>query len=1050
MNKQSFAYKLFVDKVISTLLLGVIVLGGVMAYSSMLKENNPDLEIPQAIITVEWPGAAAEQVEKEITKPLEDALNGVKGLKKLQSGSQFSFAIIAVEFTTEVAIAEAMQQVRAKVDEGKAEFPTDVKNPKIEQVSVNDSPVIEYMLYGKLDDYAFSQVVKKIEKRLESHSGVKKVEKGGFRDTSVHVRLLPDRLRSLGISPHVITQRLQQANKDMSWGEFDRGESIIQLYLAGRFESVDQLRQLPVHRMGDNRVVRLEEVALVYKGLDKVKDLTYFSQNGAEFAKGVSLGIKKRPGVDTITLINEVKALMKDFEHQSFWPDGLQAAIISDESEIIEESFSSVFNNIWQAMIAVFLILMVLLTWREALIAGLAIPIAFLGTLFVLSMFGYTLNSVVIIGMVLALGMLVDVFILAMEGMHDNLYSKKMRFAEAALSTVKTYAMPAFSGQLTTILAMAPMLAIGGTDGKFIKLIPVTAVLCLVFSYIIAFVICIPLSQYLLKNTTNSKESKVDKLARAAGIKLKSWLTANALSSKKQAMGWVGGAFMLWIISMFLASNLPSLLYPKADGRNLAITIELAPDATLTASKEVAELAGEYLRSQQIFENVAMYVGQKSPRAIGSIGEQLSVNESPHLVGFSALFVPKGDRDKLAFEYIDELRAGLEHALIDQAGLTIVFKAEVGGSSSDDPMQIVLQGSDMQELSTISLQVEKALAAIKGVTDVRNNLGAWQTQVRLRADAEALNFHGITEDDFAGQLRLATEADEYGKFKIAGIEDDLKIRVGTHWESRGDEIGGPMSVSEISLLSVFTPQGKVIPAGNLADYELHAIPPVYIHNKTQRAVTVKAKVEGITVGEVAAVMGPILDQYKQQWPEGYSYHFAGELASSADTYGAVGVVFFIAIFLVFAVLTLALGSFKQPLVVLVTIPLALIGTFSGFWLFNIPFSFPAMIGVIALVGVVVNNAIVMIDTINNHLSNGKDLVLACASGAADRLRPIVGTTITTIVGLIPLAMSDAMWFPLCMAIIFGLLASTAVAMIVIPSMYMLVSAPKAAEAVEQN
>lgn len=1050
MNKQSFAYKLFVDKVISTLLLGVIVLGGVMAYSSMLKENNPDLEIPQAIITVEWPGAAAEQVEKELTKPLEDALNGVKGLKKLQSGSQFSFAIIAIEFTTEVAVSEAMQQVRAKVDEGKAEFPAGVKNPKIEQVSVNDSPVIEYMLYGQLDDYAFSQVVKKVEKRLESHSGVKKVEKGGFRDTSVHVRLLPDRLRSLGIPPHVITQRLQQANKDMSWGEFDSGKSIIQLYMAGRFDSVDKLRQLPVYRMGDNRVVRLEEVALVYKGLDKVKDLTYFSQHGAEFAKGVSLGIKKRPGVDTITLINEVKVLMKDFEQQSFWPDGLHAAIISDESEIIEESFSSVFNNIWQAMIAVFLILMVLLTWREALIAGLAIPITFLGTLFVLSMFGYTLNSVVIIGMVLALGMLVDVFILAMEGMHENLYSKKMSFAEAALSTVKTYAMPAFSGQLTTILAMAPMLAIGGTDGKFIRLIPVTAVLCLVFSYIIAFAICIPLSQYLLKNTTNSEESKVDQLARTAGAKLKTWLMANALSSKKQAMSWVGGAFVLWIVSMFLASNLPSLLYPKADGRNLAITIELAPDATLMESKEVAVLAGEYLRSQKVFENVAMYVGQKSPRAIGSIGEQLSVNESPHLVGFSALFVPKGDREKLAFEYIDELRAGLEQALIDQAGLTIVFKAEVGGSSSDDPMQIVLQGADMHELSTIALQVEKAIAAVNGVTDVRNNLGAWQTQVRLSADAEALNFHGISEEDFAGQLRLATEADEYGKFKVAGIEDDLKIRVGTYWESRGDEIGGPKSVSEISLLSIFTPQGKVIPAGNLADYELHAIPPVYTHSKTQRAVTVKAKVEGITVGEVAAVMTPILEEYKQQWPEGYSYHFAGELESSAETYGAVGVVFFIAIFLVFAVLTLALGSFKQPLVVLVTIPLALIGTFSGFWLFNMPFSFPAMIGVIALVGIVVNNAIVMIDTINNHLANGKELVSACASGAADRLRPIVGTTITTIVGLIPLAMSDPMWFPLCMAIVFGLLASTAVAMIVIPSMYMLVSAPKSVEAVKQN
>ncbi|WP_281558032.1 efflux RND transporter permease subunit [Thalassomonas sp. RHCl1] len=1039
MNKSSFAYKLFVEKVISSLLLGVLLLGGVLAYNAMLKENNPDLEIPQALITVEWPGAAAEQIEKEVTKPLEDVLNGLKGLKKLQSGSQYSFAIIAVEFNTDISISDAMVQLRAKVDEGQAEFPQAVKKPLIEQVSVNDSPVIEYMLYGDLDDYAFSQVVKRIEKRLEAQSGVKKVEKGGYRETSVHVRLLPHRLQSLRISPNIVRQRIEEANQDMSWGEFDNSETIIQLYLAGRFDSIEKLRALPVYRMGDNRVVRLEEVALVYKGLDKVKSETYFSQHGSQFTQGVSLGVKKRPGVDTITLINEVKTLMAEFEQQSFWPKGLKAAVISDESEIIEESFNNVFNNIWQAMLAVFIILMVLLTWREALIAGLAIPLTFLGVLLVLGMLGYTLNTMVIIGMVLALGMLVDVFILVMEGMHDHLYEKKMSFADAAMATVKTYAMPAFSGQLTTILAMAPMMAIGGIDGKFIRLIPITAVLCLIFSYIIAFVICISLSQFLLKNTDNAGPSQVDRFARLAGSKLRAWLLKNALKSRKQALSWLMAVLGVWLVSIYLFTTLPSLLYPKADGRNLAITIELAPDAPLEKSREVAKLAGDYLRQQPFFENVAMYVGKKSPRAVGSITEQLSLNESPNLIGFSALFVPKGERDKLGYQYVESLRQGLEQTLYHVPGITVLFKPEVGGSSSDDPLQLVLQGADMETLSEIARQVEHELSAIEGVTDVRNNLGPWKSQVRVIANAEALNFHGITEQDFASQLRIATEADEYGKFKIAGIEDDLKIRLSTYWESRGEEIGGPRSMAEISLINIFSPQGHLVPGGNLADYELSETPPVFTHNKTQRSITVKGKLEGITVGEVIQRLQPSMETFEQNWPQGYSYHFAGEAQSSEETYGAAGMVFAVAIFMVFAVLTLALNSFKLPLVVLITIPLALIGTFTGFWLFGIAFSFPAMIGLIALVGIVVNNAIVMVDTMNNHIDDGKPLVEACASGAADRLRPILGTTVTTMVGLIPLAYSDPIWFPLCMAIIFGLLASTVVAMIVIPTMYMLVS-----------
>ncbi|MCO7190721.1 MULTISPECIES: efflux RND transporter permease subunit [unclassified Pseudoalteromonas] len=1041
MNKQGLAHKLFVDKVISTLLLAILLVGGVLAYSGMLKENYPDLEIPQAIITVEWPGAAAEQVEKEITKPLEDALNGLQGLKKLQSGSQFSYAVIAVEFKSDEPMNEAMQRLRAKVDEGKAEFPGAVKTPLIEQVSVNDTPIIEFMLYGSLDDTSFSLVVKTIEKRLEAKPGVKKVDKGGYRETVVHVRMLPDRLRSLKISPNLVRQRIEEANLDTSWGEYDDGHRIHRLYLAGRFDDIRALQQLPIARLSDNRLIRLEEVALVYKGLDKVKSETYFSELGEPFTQGVSLGVKKRPGVDTITLINEVKAAMAEYQKQGFWPEGLKVQIISDESALIDESFANVFSNIWQAMLAVFIILMVLLTWREALIAGAAIPLTFLGALMILGLFGYTLNTMMIIGMVLALGMLVDVFILVMEGMHDNLYSKRLSFKEAALATVKTYAMPAFSGQLTTILAMAPMMAIGGVDGKFIRLIPITAVLCLVLSYLIAFVICIPLSQYLLSNAKQAQMSKVDKLTQVAGQRLQLWLNRFALRSRRLAGTWVAGSVIVWLISIGLMSSLPSLLYPKADGRNLAITIELGPDATLAQSRSVAERAGAYLATLPYFENVTMYVGKKSPRAISSISDQLLLNENPNLVGFSALFVPKDERTQLAYEYVPELRAGLNEALADVAGITVLFTPEVGGSSNDDPVQIVLSGSDMAQLSAYASQVQQQLATINGVTDVRNNLGAWQSQVRLTANREALNFHGITEQDFASQLRLATEADEYGKFKLAGTEDDLKIRLSTYWESRDEDIGGPKSMAEISLISLFTPEGELVPGGNLVEYEIDAVPPLYTHAQTQRAITIKAKVEGITVGEVIAQLDPHLQAWQQTWPEGYGYSYAGEAENAEETYGSAGVVFVLAIMMVFAVLTLALGSFKQPLVVLFTIPLALIGTFSGFWVFQIPFSFPAMIGLIALVGIVVNNAIVMLDTINSHIKAGVGLRDACARGAADRLRPIIGTSITTIVGLVPLGLSDPTWFPLCFAIIFGLLASTLVAMIVIPAMYMLVSRP---------
>lgn len=723
----------------------------------------------------------------------------------------------------------------------------------------------------------------------------------------------------MNISPLLVQNRLQQANKDMSWGEFDDGNSVTELYYSGRFDSIEMLKALPIARTSDNRVIKLEEVALVYKGLDKAKTETYFSEKGSEYQKGISIGIKKASGADTIALVEDVKTMMAEMKSQSFWPHGLKYSTVADESELINDSFNEIFSNIWQAMVAVFLVLMVLLTWREAIIAGLAIPLTFLGVILVLWMMGSTLNSMVIIGMVLALGLLVDVFILVMEGMHEHIYVKKMSFADAAVATVKTYAIPAFTGQLTTILAMSPMLAIGGTDGKFIRLLPLTGVLCLVISYLVAFVIAIPLSQLLLKAEKHNQISKMDQLAKQISSSVKNWLQGVLLVSKVRIWTLIVSVVMIWLGSSYLFSQLPSLLYPKDDGRNMAITIRLAPNATLEQSREVAEIAGDYLNKQPFFDNVTMYVGKRSPIAVGSLNEQTVRNTSYNLVGFSLLFSRKEERERMAYEYIDDLRVGLETKLENVPGITLTFKAETGGSSTDDPLQIVIKGDNLYELKAHAREVEKALSGIHGVMDVRNNLGHFRSQSRIKADAEALIFHGISEDDFAAQLRIASEADEIGKFKMGGTHDDLDIRLSTYWDSRPDEIGGSKSYSEIELLGIFNARNESVPLGNLIDYEVVNIPSVYIHKRGKRSITVMAKLEGITVGEVITQIDPELKKMNKSWGKGYSYYFSGEAESAGETYSSAGIALVFALILVFAVLTLSLGTFSQAIVVLSTI-----------------------------------------------------------------------------------------------------------------------------------
>ncbi len=1042
---------LFLRSTLALLLLGLILVVGALAWTGMVREANPDLAIPQAVITTEWGGAAPEQIEKQVSQELEKKIRGLKGLKRIESGSYNSYSNVTVEFQADEDVDTAMNQLRAKVDEAQAEFPAGVKKPRIEQVSVNDTPVVSYMLSGDLPEEILQDAARRLKKQLEQLKGVRKVNIAGERENTVYIRLHPERLRTLGISPQSIQQRIDSANLDASWGRYESDRFNIELYFAARFDDLQGLKQLAIAQLATDRIVRLGEIADIEKRLEKAEVKTAFSYKNRPFNKGIGIEVLKSAGGDTLAIIERVKQHIKLAEKQSDWPHGMQATVSSDQGDLIQESFNEIFDSIWQASLAVFVILLLLLTWRESTIAGLAIPLTLLASLGVIWGLGYTLNSMIIIGMVLALGMLVDVFILVMEGMHDGLYLRRLSFSGAAIRTVKTFARPAFAGQMTTILALVPLLAVGGVDGKFIRMLPVTIVVTLLTSFVMAFLLCIPLSRFLLdKQSGEIKATLMDRMTQRISSTLKRWLMTVPLLNRKIALAWVTGAIVLLILSIQSMGLLPVEMYPKGDGRNLGITIELPADTTLSQSEHIGDLAGDYLVDVPWFESVTRYVGRKSPLATGSLKESLLPSKSPNVVGFSAIFLPKDERDQLSFTYLDEIRAGLEQALSDEVGLRITFTPDVGGSTIDDPIQILLQGPDINRLAVLSREVQAELQKVPGTTDVRDNLGQFRMQLRFAPILEALSFHGLTEADLASQIRMATEFDEIAKFKQPGTEDDLPIRLGTFWESRGHEIGGPVYVSEMATLQIVTANGDLVPLGSLVDWDIKKIPEVLVHTDSVRTVTVRARTEGRTALSVLQDFQPQLDSMKDSWPAGYDYRFSGEAESTEETFGSMGMAFVVALLLVFTVLTLLFASFSQPFIILSTVPLAMTGTFAGFFFSGQATSFPGIIGMVTLVGIVVNNAIVMVETINAHRANGMPVEEAAARGAADRLRPILSTTITTVAGLLPLALSSPMWFPLAVAIVYGLMFSTVVALVIVPALYVLMDGKSTTEQAGQE
>lgn len=1035
-NASAIAKFFFLKTVFGILLMLLLIVGGYMAASTMVKEGDPDINVAIATVQTNWGGADPETIENQVTDKIEKELKSLKGLKDLSSASFDGSSLIQVEFEAEAPIAESIALVRAEVDEAKPEIAEDAEEPKVEQISSQDTPVLTLGLYGDLDLALLSRAAEEIEEILETVPNVRKVDLSGNREEVVHVQLIPSRMSSVSVSATQVANAIQQSNRDLPWDQIESDEIGTQLRYYGRFRSLDDLKNLPVTRLDGElggRVVRLQEVAEVKRDLERERNRAFLSAEQGEFQTVINVDLVKVPGSDTIKVINDsLAALETAKQNPNIWPFGMDYRVISTDADVINDELNNVFTNAWQGVVGVFVVLFFALTWREAIVAGLSIPITFMGALALLFLFGYTLNTMVQVGMILSLGLLVDVFILMMEGMHDGIFVEGLTFDQSALKTVQTYAIPAFVGQLTTILALAPLMAIGGTMGKFIRLIPISAIICLVLSYAIALLIAIPLSRYLLGNIkATGDKSFVDRLTEIASDRFRDWSLDTTVKNKLTAKLWICGAIALFVLSTILVGTVPGTLFPQGDGRKLSVNIELPPTTTIESSQITADEVGEVLREKDYLESVIKLVGQRSS-LIQESG--IKPNNGNYLVGFSAIFTPEGDRTKPSYEYVDDLRTELNELIRNYPGASLVVNGQPTGEAGD-PIEIELVGTDMNRLRQISGEVQLALRQIPGAIDVRDDLGALRPDIKLRPRREALNFYGLSDNDLATQGRYLMTDNDIGNFSLGGGAEDLEIRLSTQWASRNGGVGGPTRRDELLSLPLLVGSGETIAGIQVLAPEFGNAPLSITHKDAQRTVTVLAKNNGRTVGEIITDLEPQILEMKKTWGEGYDYKFAGELETQGETFSSAGQMGILALFLIFSVLVIQFSSFTQPLIIMLAIPFALIGTFSGFFLLQIPMSFPAVIGVIALIGIVVNDAIVMVETMNTHRESGMDIRYAAARGASDRLRPILTTSITTIVGVIPLALSDPIWFPLASAIGFGLVASTLIALLVIPCLY---------------
>ncbi len=1042
MNKQPSGFikwlqrTILIDPTLSIVLLLVLMIFGYLAYSSMIKEALPDLKIPMASIETNWHGAAPGIMEKEVTCKIEQELTDLDNLKRYSSGSIFSNSNILVEFEADAPLEEAMNQLRSKVEKAQSKIPKESKKPTVTQASVRNSPIATFMLYGNVTAERLNKAADDVRKKLLAIPGITKVQLYGETKTYARVQLLPNMMRLYSISPINVAKVISTHHSDAPLGVYEGKEQPLNLKSRNAIYSIDQLANLPLKKISTNKIIRLNDIAIINTAKRRKDTETSYSRNGQPYTSGIAISIIKGDGKDTTKLVNQAFKVLHYTKEHSNWNNDINYSAVSNDAQIIEEELNKTINSGWQSILVVFLTLFFLLTWREATVAALSIPITFLGSVVMLWALGYTFNVMMIIGMILALGLLVDDFILVMEGMHDGIFIKKLSFAESAVLCIKNFAIPSLSGTTTTILTFLPLAAIGGLDGKFLRSIPVTAAICLFISYVVSILLSVPLSQFLLKKRKNTtKETYIDKVTHKIEKKLSSWLSTEVVYSKSKLKKWLLIGLGVVILGLGFGSILPTTLYPLADGRNMGITLELPIDYKLEDTKKVAKRIAEILRKKPYLSSILQVVGERDFVYEGSVEDRLSISTSTNYIGYTVLYKEKKDREKLAYEYSPELREEINEVLKDTPGYNIIITTDTGASNNEAPLQINLSGTDNSMLQEISEQIQLKLQEIQNLYNIRDTIGQTVTEATIIPNQEMLTYYDLTPDELNEQLLFYLGDYKITKLRSDNINDNIEIRIDTHWPSKDGKQGGPENWREWQSIQIMNKAGKWIPLCLLASMQLTQSPRTISHKNGQRNITIMGTSMALTFAEIFDKVDPILKELSKDWPEGYEYKWSGEIELATETYGNSTKAFIIAVIAVYAVLVLQFKSFIQPVIILSTVIFGITGVCYGFMIMAYPLSFPALIGMIALAGINVNDGIVLIDTMNKFYRSGISSRKAASLGAAERFRPIVSTTLTTLFGLIPLAIADEAWRPLCSAIIFGEFLSTIAAIIITPALF---------------
>ncbi|WP_416306796.1 efflux RND transporter permease subunit [Neptunicella sp. SCSIO 80796] len=1004
MNLAGFALRNYQVSMVGLLLLVVL---GIMSLLTMPRSEDPQFDFPASMVTVVMPGTNPVDIEKLIVDPIEDVLNELEDIKIMRADIEDGLAVIRIEFLYGENPDDKYDDVVSAIARIRDQLPDGIQRFAIDKIAPAETNILQLALIGKPMDYRqASYLAQKMEKRLQTLNGVKRVESVGIPAQHLSVRANLPRMRAMNISMNQLIQAVENASGNIPAGHVNAGLRRFTVRTSGDFKSVEQLKRTLISQGGPD-LVTVDDVAEVKIDNGMPNYVAQFNGQDAVF-----INIVQRKGTNIFDVVEAVKAEISRFEAEL--PDQFHIEIAHDQSTSVEQRIDGFFNNLLQGLLIVGVLSVLLIGSRAAIVVVLAIPMSVFIGLGWVDLAGFGLQQMSIVGLVIALGLLVDNAIVVTENV--GRYIRNGESAEqAAEKGASQVSLAVASGTLTTILAFFPILLLPSGSGTFMRSMPVTVVFTLFASLIVAIAFTPMLAGRLLKTRKVVKEPVMQrKLESFASNGYRKMLQG----SLKHPFKIIAIALVVFVGSVSLFPYIGVSLFPKAEKPSLLINIDLPEGASFAKTEGLALQLAKRTSEFALVKSVALNVGRGNPHIYYNVFPKRQVPN------FAQLYVQLTEYDATK---VNALISEMREEFNQIPGAHIAIKEFLQGPPSEAPVEIQLEGDNIQDLRRVSMDVEKMVETTAGTVNIDNPISKNKIDLEVKINRDKAALAGVSLVNIDQTIRASLSGYPAGTFRDQ-LGEDFAIVIRKQGEHEP-------TLEELQSIYVSNQQSDLIPLQQLADIQLVTDIPRFRHLNLQRMVHVTSDV--LTGHQTEVVTNEIIAKLEQyDFPPGISYSIGGEQANRKDSFSGMAKAFLFALLGIFAVLVMQFRSFAQPAIIFAAIPFAVSGAFLGLFIADYTFSFTAFIGLTSLIGIVVNNSIILVDFANQMIDDGLSVQDAIIESGVTRLPPILLTTLTTIGGLLPLTLQGStMWSPMGWSIIAGLTVSTLLTLFVIPVLY---------------